>query len=317
MPPKNKYTDVEITQAALEIARRSGMDAVTARAVADSLQASPKVIFGQFPGMDALRDAVVCAADAQYQGYIRREIDRGVYPPYKASGMAYIRFAREEPKLFQLLFMRDRTGKEKVPGKEYASVLDLIVQSNGFTLEQAELLHMEMWTCVHGLAAMIATGFEKTPFPTREPAKKPREIEHDRLFGSFGTSSLNRREEPQRTGTGSGSLFSSTGETPTFMGSSRPSMGVPGSVGSGSFQTGFSYQQTQPQQPLQTTRPFQPQAEQPAYGQGQVFQNAPQQPYQPTFGSNGQVTGGFSPIPQTQAMTTDSHGVQGYLRRKK
>jgi len=164
---------------------------------------------------------------------------------------------------------------------------------------------------------VIATGFEKTPFPTREPAKKPREIEHDRLFGSFGTSSLNRREEPQSTGTGSGSLFSSTGETPTFMGSSRPSMGVPGSVGSGSFQTGFSYQQTQPQQPLQTTRPFQPQAEQPAYGQGQVFQNAPQQPYQPTFGSNGQVTGGFSPIPQTQAMTTDSHGVQGYLRRKK
>ncbi len=164
---------------------------------------------------------------------------------------------------------------------------------------------------------VIATGFEKTPFPTREPAKKPREIEHDRLFGSFGTASLNQRDNGQTATPGSGSLFSSTGETPTFMGSSRPSMGVPGAVSGGSFQTGFSYQQTQPQQPLQSTRPFQPQGEQPAYGQGQVFQNAPQQPYQPTFGSNGQVTGGFSPIPQTQAMTTDSHGVQGYLRRKK
>ena len=90
-------------------------------------------------------------------------------------------------------------------------------------------------------------------------------------------------------------------------------------MNSGSFQTGFSYQQAQPQQVPQSTRPFQTQAqqEQVPNGQGQVFQTGPQQPYQPAFNSNGQVTGGFTPIPQTQAMTTDSHGVQGYLRRKK
>ncbi|MCR4876391.1 MAG: cell division protein FtsZ [Clostridiales bacterium] len=167
---------------------------------------------------------------------------------------------------------------------------------------------------------VIATGFEKTPFPTREPAKKPREIEHDRLFGSFGTSSFGRTEstaQPEQPS--SGSLFSSTGETPAFMGSARPSMGMPSGMNSGSFQTGFSYQQAQPQQVPQSTRPFQTQAqqEQVPYGQGQVFQTGPQQPYQPAFNSNGQVTGGFTPIPQTQAMTTDSHGVQGYLRRKK
>ncbi len=168
---------------------------------------------------------------------------------------------------------------------------------------------------------VIATGFEKTPFPTREPARKPREIEHDRLFGSFGTSSFGRQEPAQPAQTSGSSLFSATGETPTFMGTSRPSMGVPSAVNAGSFQTGFSYQQQmQPAQPAQNTRPFQPQqqAEQVPYGTGQVFQNTPpQQPYQPTFSNNGQVTGGFTPIPQTQVMTTDSHGVQGYLRRKK
>ena len=164
---------------------------------------------------------------------------------------------------------------------------------------------------------VIATGFEKTPFPTREPAKKPREIEHDRLYGSFGTANLNR-EPAAPAQNGSGSLFSATGETPTFMGSSRPSMGVPGAVNAGSFQTGFSYQQTPAAQTPQATRPFQAQPEQVPYGTGQVFQTtAPQQPYQPAFSNNGQVTGGFTPIPQTQAMTTDSHGVQGYLRRKK
>ena len=171
---------------------------------------------------------------------------------------------------------------------------------------------------------VIATGFEKTPFPTREPAKKPREIEHDRLFGSFGTSSFSRKENEQPavspfSGSAGNSPFSATGETPTFMGTSRPSMGVPGNMGAGSFQTGFSYQQAQPAV-NQPTRPFQTQPVQDAvpYGQGQVFQNTgAQQPYQPTFNSNGQVTGGFTPIPQTQAMTTDSHGVPGFLHRKK
>ena len=177
---------------------------------------------------------------------------------------------------------------------------------------------------------VIATGFEKTPFPAREPAKKPREIEHDRLFGSFGTSSFARRENDQPAaspftgGSAAASPFSMTGETPTFVGSARPSMGVPGGMNAGSFQTGFSYQQTQPAVPQQT-KPFQTtgaqqQTADPAvpYGQGQVFQNTgAQQPYQPAFNSNGQVTGGFTPIPQTQAMTTDSHGVPGFLKRRK
>ena len=35
------------------------------------------------------------------------------YPPYKAMGMGYIRFAAEERELFRLLFMRDRSGEEK------------------------------------------------------------------------------------------------------------------------------------------------------------------------------------------------------------
>ncbi len=177
---------------------------------------------------------------------------------------------------------------------------------------------------------VIATGFEKTPFPSREPAKKPREIEHDRLFGSFGTSGLNRSgESPAREpwSPAASSTFSvgATGETPTFMGSSRPSMGVPGMVNTGSFQTGFSYQQTQPQQaqPMQPTRPFtavgqQTGAEMPPVSP--VFSGAQPQNYQPLFNNNGQVTGqtgSFQPIPQSQALETDNHGVPGFLRRRK
>jgi cell division protein FtsZ len=172
---------------------------------------------------------------------------------------------------------------------------------------------------------VIATGFEKTPFPSKEPARKPREIEHERLFGSFGTSFA--KTETQGTQSvfdtpapAANSPFSTgnTGEVPTFMSSSRPSMGVPGMVNTGSFQTGFSYQQTSPQQPVQPTRPFTAQND---MGQAApVFGAAQPQNYQPLFNSNGQVTGqtgSFQPIPQNQTMETDNHGVPGFLRRKK
>ena len=179
---------------------------------------------------------------------------------------------------------------------------------------------------------VIATGFEKTPFPTKEPAKKPREIEHERLYGSFGTNFAKpetpaTREYFDTTSAPAmgGSVFSggNTGEVPTFMSSSRPSMGVPGMVNTGSFQTGFSYQQGQN---MQTTRPFQTVSGAQAGMNPMAGTNtgafAPSQPapYQPVFNSNGQVTGqtgAFQPIPQNQAMATDDHGVPGFLRRKK
>ena len=182
---------------------------------------------------------------------------------------------------------------------------------------------------------VIATGFEKTPFPAKEPARKPREIEHDRLFGTFGTN-FSKPETPATrdlfdSSAPVSSAFSAgnPGDIPTYMSSSRPSMGVPGMVNSGSFQTGFSYQQTapqqiqQPQQPQQATRPFQSMGN--AQTGGNIPMSNPQftaqpQNYQPLFNSNGQVTGqtgSFQPIPQNQAMTTDDHGVPGFLKRRR
>ncbi len=172
---------------------------------------------------------------------------------------------------------------------------------------------------------VIATGFEKTPFPTKEPARKPREIEHERLFGSFGTN-FSRTETSAahssfETPAQASSPFSSgnTGEVPTFMSSSRPSMGVPGMVNTGSFQTGFSYQQTAPQQPVQATQPFAPMGQGAAVQPGTGFGAQPTG-YQPLFNNNGQVTGqtgSMHPIPQNTALETDSHGVPSFMKKKK
>ena len=128
MPPRCKFTREEIVRAALELTRQEGASAVTARALGERLGASSRPIFSLFQSMQEVQQQVLAAADELYQQYIRQDMAAGQYPPYKASGMAYIRFAREERELFKLLFMRDRQGEPLRPGREMEAILPVIMK---------------------------------------------------------------------------------------------------------------------------------------------------------------------------------------------
>ena len=103
MPPKVKFQRDEIVQAALGVARADGIDAVTAREVAKALGVSVGPIFTWFGTMDELK-AEVCK---QAAGLYRESIRRGLTAPVPFLGMwqQHLRFAREEPELYRLLFL--------------------------------------------------------------------------------------------------------------------------------------------------------------------------------------------------------------------
>ncbi len=160
MPPRCKFTREEIIDAALAVTREQGFSNLTARSLAARLGTSPKPIFGFFPSMEQLQFQVLTAADKLYQSYTREDMARGEYPPYKASGMAYIRFAKEEKELFKLLFMRDRTGETIEDNRdELQPIIRIIRQNLNISEDDAYLFHLELWLYVHGIATMIASGF--------------------------------------------------------------------------------------------------------------------------------------------------------------
>ena len=159
MPPKAKITKQEIISTAIRLVRENGADAINARAIASALNCSTQPIFSNFASMDELQETLNVCAYQTYLEFIRQEVERGEYPPYKAFGMAYIRFAFEEKELFKLLFMCDRNGKELTPSPDFTQSVEMIMKANGLTREKAELIHFEMWTCVHGIATMLATSF--------------------------------------------------------------------------------------------------------------------------------------------------------------
>ncbi len=159
MSPKFKFTRNEITNAALNLTRKAGPDGLTARALAEELGCSVKPIFGLFKNMEEVQGAVLSAAQDLYQHYLAEDMAAGKYPAYKASGMGYIRFAREERELFKMLFMCDRKGELLKPGKEMDVIIPVIMKNTGLSREKAKLFHLEMWIFVHGIASMIATSY--------------------------------------------------------------------------------------------------------------------------------------------------------------
>ena len=161
MPPKVKITKEDIIKTAVELVRSNGAEALNARAVAAELNCSTQPVFSNFATMDELQNATLAAAYDIYFGFIKAETDSGKYPRYKSFGMAYIRFAKEEKQLFKLLFMRDRKGEDISPTPDFTESVNMIMKANSVTREKAELIHLEMWSCVHGIAVMTATGFLK------------------------------------------------------------------------------------------------------------------------------------------------------------
>ena len=165
MPPKVKITKDDIINAAVEIVREHGAQALNARTIASALNCSTQPVFSNFATMDELRLAVVEKADIICGEYMQREIESGRFPAYKASGMAYIRFAKEEKELFKLLYMRDRTNEIIPESSELGDKMESVVRSNtGLNKADAKLFHLEMWAYVHGIAAMVATGFVELDF---------------------------------------------------------------------------------------------------------------------------------------------------------
>lgn len=160
MPPQVRITKEKILETALQLVRQEGEEALNARRIARELHCSTQPIFTNFATMDELRREVKKAANNLYQNYLMTDMAAGRYPPYKASGMAYIRFAREERELFKLLFMCDRSRETIVDERESIRPLLTLIRNNlGVSEEEAVLIHMEMWIFAHGIATMLATAY--------------------------------------------------------------------------------------------------------------------------------------------------------------
>lgn len=160
MPKKVFYTKEYIVGVALQLVREEGIQNLTARAVAKRTGCSVCPIFSAFENMEELQKAVAKAARKVYDEYVDEGLKNSL--PFKGVGEAYIKFAVNEPKLFQLLFMNDdavRSLDTVLPSIDgnYDRILQSVKDQYGVSEKIAFKLYKNLWVFTHGIAAMCAT----------------------------------------------------------------------------------------------------------------------------------------------------------------
>ena len=161
MPPKAKFTKEEITEAALRIVREEGIEKLTSRNLGKDLGSSACPIFTVFSSMEEVETAAVEAAKAVYKGYVERGLTEEL--AFRGVGEQYIRFAVDEPRLFQLLFMGETEEAQSfeivLPMLEesYDKILTSAMIYYGLDRDAAEKLYKHMWIYTHGIACLCAT----------------------------------------------------------------------------------------------------------------------------------------------------------------
>lgn len=102
MPPRTRYSEAMIIDATLAIARDGGLGAVSARAVAAELGCSTGPIFSNFASMELLQEALI---DRIIALFLDAMAAADAPDPLMAAGVGMVRFAAEEPRLYETLFL--------------------------------------------------------------------------------------------------------------------------------------------------------------------------------------------------------------------
>ena len=159
MPPSVKFTKQEIINAALRVVRAGGVGSLTARSLASELGASTRPMFTYFDSMDALKHEVHEAAKDLYRAYVERGLAEPI--PFLGVGQSYIRFAKQEPELYKLLFLEKPSSAGGGAMEALALSQDLVRASlmriYRMDAEQADCYFRDLWLVAFSFATLIVT----------------------------------------------------------------------------------------------------------------------------------------------------------------
>lgn len=154
-----RVTREDIVEAAVELVRTRGHEALNARALAAALGCSTQPILYHFSSMDEVRATTYQAADERHTAFLMNGLGDAPEPLLKL-GLNYVRFAHEEPQLFRFLFQTDALGGQDlgslVAAPQVADLVSLVAESSGMDEGQARRAFLTIFVAAHGYASLLA-----------------------------------------------------------------------------------------------------------------------------------------------------------------
>lgn len=161
MARKQSITQEMLKEAAFSLAKTEGIEAVTARKVAQAAGCSTQPIFRAYENMEELQAEVVKMAGDFFSDYYEKAPQKSE-KPFVDLAMAYINFAVEYEKLFALLFVshykKEISTYEFINGGNKMFVLKELKRMNDVPAKKAGEVFSNLWIFVHGMACMVLNG---------------------------------------------------------------------------------------------------------------------------------------------------------------
>ena len=156
--PKQRITKEMIIQAAFETARTDGMEQVLVKSIADKIGCSVQPIYSYCNNMEGLRMEVVKQVRLFLQNYLSAHIDKNDL--FRSTGRAYLQFAKEEPHLFKIFVLHQRTGVSSLNDlyrtEANPHMAEFIADTLHIGLSQAKQLHLNMLIYTIGIGTVLS-----------------------------------------------------------------------------------------------------------------------------------------------------------------
>lgn len=162
MPPKSKYTKEQVIDFALNIVSTKEFNYLTAKELSHAIKMSTSPIFTLFDSIQDLINDVKEETMKRFEKFIN--ITANDKPLFKNIGMQTLLFAKEEPHLYQFLFMSSNKSINSLDelisllGPVADEAISAIACDYHLSIEKARLLFYHVWIYTHGIAALCATG---------------------------------------------------------------------------------------------------------------------------------------------------------------
>lgn len=135
------------------------MEKLSNRELAKKLKSSIRPIYYQFENADEMQKDLYKKIEKYFYEFLLDNMDDSI-PKYKQVGINYIKFAKKEKKLFQILFMNEAglapdafVAQEK---EDYKEIEKLIKISTNLEDRDIKKFHTKMWIFAHGIATLVA-----------------------------------------------------------------------------------------------------------------------------------------------------------------
>ena len=165
MSATKKITKDMIVDAALEIFRAEGFDAVTSRRVAFKLGCSTQPIYFEYKNMDELKNDIVKKVVGQLNEIFSSVSNEGKEEPdefvYRSFGLSFLKFVQADPFVFRQIYIVDGNIGRQVDNLRMPIILDILENKYGYKKETALAIHKMASCSLMGMAVFVSSGYKK------------------------------------------------------------------------------------------------------------------------------------------------------------